>query len=237
MVGFNFRVIVVNALVLLAMSSALKAQEVMPSPRQKLVVIELFQSQGCSSCPPAETNLNALANEPGVLALSYGVTYWDDLGWKDTFATDLYTQRQWNYAHYRGRDNVWTPQVYINGHTDVVGTERTQLVSAIAKAQSNGPAIQWSAGMLIVKAATNLAPADVWLVRYDPRTLQVAIGGGENSGRTLPQRNVVRELTHLGTWDGEGETFPIPNSSISELKTAALVQARDGGDILSASVQ
>jgi hypothetical protein len=210
----------------------------MSPPKQRLVVVELFQSQGCSSCPPAEANLNALASEPDVLALSFGVTYWDDLGWKDTFATDAYTYRQWSYAHYRARDTVWTPQVYINGHTDLVGNDRAQLADVIAHAQSNGPTIQWSGDTLIVKSVLHpVGASDVWLVRYDPRTLQVAIGGGENGGRTLPQRNVVRELTRLGSWEGRDETFPIPMASMSGLKTAALVQIQGGGDILSASVQ
>lgn len=238
MANQNFRTIVLSALVLLLLCPTLRAKEAMSSPRQQLVVVELFQSQGCSSCPPAEANLNALANEPGVLALSFGVTYWDNLGWKDTFATEANTQRQWSYARYRARETVWTPQVYVDGHTDLIGTDRAQLEDAIAQARSNGPAIEWSGHTLIVKATPHSGGAnDVWLVRYDPRTLQVAIGGGENSGRTLPQRNVVRELIHLGTWEGKDEAFPIPMPSATGLMTAALVQVRGGGDILSASIQ
>jgi hypothetical protein len=201
----------------------------------RLVVVELFQSQGCSSCPPAEANLNAIAGQPGIHALSYGVTYWDSLGWKDTFATKAYTDRQWAYAKYRKRDNVWTPQVYVNGHADLVGSDRAQLDQAIDHATAQGPQLSWQKGQLVVGAGKPVATCDIWLVRYDPRTLSVAIGGGENGGRTLPHRNVVRELVHLGTWDGGPRTFAVPPPSLAGLSTAALVQIEAGGDILSAS--
>lgn len=205
-------------------------------PRQ-LAVVELFQSQGCSSCPPAEANLNAIAGEPGVLALSYSVTYWDGLGWKDTFASEANTARQWDYAHYRGRDTVWTPQVYVNGDADLIGNDRLQLEAAIGHARSDGPSIAWSKESVTVSAAPARQAGDVWLVRYDPRTLRVAIGGGENRGRTLLQRNVVRELIHLGSWNGSEQAYAFPPPSLPYLMTATLVQARHGGPILSASIQ
>lgn len=137
------------------------------------------------------------------MALSFDVTYWVQLGWKDTFATPAYTDRQWEYARHRGRETVWTPQVYIDGRSDLVGSHRARLNAAIAKARQNvettGPSLRLAAGKLDVGAAAAHGKSDVWLVRYDPRTLQVAIGVGENSGRTLPHRNVVRELVHLGS--------------------------------------
>jgi hypothetical protein len=222
-----------GALPLLAISEAGCAQR-MPAP-DHLVVVELFQSQGCSSCPPAEANLNAIAGQPGILALSFGVTYWDSLGWKDTFATEAYTDRQWAYAKHRKRDNVWTPQVYVNGHADLVGTDRTQLDQAIAHANTQGPQLSWEQGQLQVSAGKPTATCDVWLVRYDPRTINVAIGAGENSGRTLPHRNVVRELVHLGTWNGTAHAFAVPPSAFKGLSTAALVQVEAGGDIVGAS--
>lgn len=225
--------LMLGALPLLAFAALGHAQErTAPAP---LVVVELFQSQGCSSCPPAEANLNAIAGQPEVLALSYGVTYWDSLGWKDTFASKAYTDRQWTYARYRGRDNVWTPQVYVDGHTDMVGADRAQLDQAIQRARTQGPQLGWNLGQLVVSAGKPAATCDVWLVRYDPRTLNVAIGAGENGGRTLPHRNVVRELVHLGTWDGGARSFAVPPPSLPGLSTAALVQVKDGGDILGAS--
>ncbi|RUL66413.1 DUF1223 domain-containing protein [Dyella dinghuensis] len=229
---------VAATLALLLRQPAVHAEDNAAAARQHLVVVELFQSQGCSSCPPAEANLNAIAGEPGVLALSFSVTYWDQLGWKDTFATDAYTQRQWDYAHHRRRDTVWTPQIYINGQTDLVGTNRSELLEAIGRAQTNGPTIDWSAQSITIGASTpSDGVADVWLVRYDPHTLRVPIGGGENGGRTLAQRNVVRDLVHLGTWNGDSVTFPLPTSSSHGLKTAALVQMQRGGRILGASVE
>jgi hypothetical protein len=228
-----------GTLLLLACGEASFAQTP-PAPSQP-VVVELFQSQGCSSCPPAEANLNAIADRPDILALSFGVTYWDNLGWKDTFATAAYTDRQWAYAHRRGRNNVWTPQVYVNGHADLVGNDRAQLTQAIAQASSraisSAPSLSWSPDHLSIGSGSPPTLCDVWLVRYDPRTIQVAIGAGENSGRTLPQRNVVRELIHLGRWDGRAQTFAVPAAPSGGLSTAAIVQARAGGDILGASKQ
>lgn len=204
-------------------------------PATPLVVVELFQSQGCSSCPPAEANLNAIAGRPDILALSYGVTYWDSLGWKDTFATKAYTDRQWAYARQRRRDNVWTPQVYVDGKADLVGSDRAQLDQTISQARIQGPELTWRDRQLIVGAGTTPVPCDVWLVRYDPRTLNVAIGAGENGGRTLPHRNVVRELIRLGSWDGKTHAFAVPAPSMPGLATAALVEASAGGEIMAAA--
>ena len=200
-----------------------------------LVVVELFQSQGCSSCPPAEANLNAIAGQPNILALSFAVTYWDNLGWKDTFASEAFTNRQYDYSHYRKQDGVYTPQVMVNGQKELVGTNRTQLDQVIADAHTQGPSLSWAKGQLVVGAGKPAAPTDVWLVRYDPRVISVAIRAGENGGRTLPHRNVVRELVNLGTWDGGAKTFNVPVSTLPGLSTAALVQIKGGGDILGAS--
>ena len=204
-------------------------------PTSPLTVVELFQSQGCSSCPPAEANLNALASRPDILALSFGVTYWDDLGWKDTFAASAYTDRQYDYAHYNHRSGVYTPQVIIDGQKDLVGSDPGQLDKAIASARLHGPVLSWGKGQLQVGAGEVKTPADVWLVRYDPRTLNVAIAAGENRGRTLPHRNVVRELVHLGVWNGSAQSFRLPAPALGGLSTAALVQLPAGGEILSAS--
>ena len=204
-----------------------------------LVVVELFQSQGCSSCPPAEANLNAIAGDPEILALSFGVTYWDQLGWKDTFAKAQYTDRQWDYARHRQRGTVWTPQVYVDGHTDLVGADRSKLDQAIAQARRSatapGPSLQLSGNKLDVGQAQPAVASDVWLVRYDPRTLDVAIRAGENGGRTLPHRNVVRQLVRLGSWNGAARSFTVLAPSEPGLSTAALVQVHTGGDIVSAA--
>jgi len=227
--------ILLGMFALLAWSGMTHAQEEPAPTNQRLVVVELFQSQGCSSCPPAEANLNAIAGQQDILALSFGVTYWDNLGWKDTFASMAYTDRQWDYARHRSLGTVWTPQVYINGHTDLVGTDRAQLDNAIAHADMHGPLLTWENQQLAVGTGKSPAMCDVWLVRYDPRTLHVAIRAGENGGRTLPHRNVVRELVHLGRWDGSSHSFAIPSSSMPGLSTAALIQIESGGEIIAAS--
>jgi hypothetical protein len=225
--------ILLGAIALLAFTQVADAQS--HPAAAPLVVVELFQSQGCSSCPPAEANLNAIAGQPNILALSFAVTYWDNLGWKDTFASEAFTNRQYDYSHYQKQDGVYTPQVVVNGQKDLVGTNRAQLDQVIAQAHTQGPSISWAKGQLWVGAGKPAAPADVWLVRYDPRTLDVAIRAGENGGRTLPHRNVVRELVNLGTWDGRAKTFNLPTPTSAGLSTAALVQIKAGGDILGAS--
>ncbi|CAN5381500.1 DUF1223 domain-containing protein [soil metagenome] len=200
-----------------------------------LTVVELFTSQGCSSCPPANANLAKLADRPDVLALSFGVTYWDQLGWKDTFASKAYTDRQWAYAKGLHHAQVWTPQVVVNGRTDVVGTKLAEIEGAARKApMAAGPALSVSAGVLTVGAAKP-AKADVWLVRYDPAIVQVPVKRGENTGKTLPHRNVVREMTRLGAYNGQALTYRLPAGADPRLRTAILVQAGPGGPILAAA--
>lgn len=187
--------------------------------------------------PPADANLNAIAGKPGILALSFGVTYWDGLGWKDTFAQPKFTARQYDYAHHRGRNQVWTSQVYVDGKTDLVGSDRARLDQAIAGTHTSGPSLSWNGSQLSVAAGTASSPCDVWLVRYDPPTLDVAIKAGENDGRTLSHRNVVRQMVNLGSWGGNARTFDLRAASTDGLATAVLIQEKSGGPILSASKQ
>ncbi len=201
-------------------------------------VVELFTSQGCSSCPPANANVAKLSNRPDILALSFGVTYWDSLGWKDTFASKAYTDRQWDYARGLRHDNVATPQVVINGRRDVVGATPGEIERAAAATApvAGGPALTLSADRVSLAAAARPArPAVVWLVRYDPSTVQVPVRRGENTGKTLPHKNVVRELVRLGAFDGRAETLKLPAATNAALKTAILVQAGPGGPILAAA--
>jgi hypothetical protein len=201
-------------------------------------VVELFQSQGCSSCPPANANLIALSQRPDVLALSFGVTYWDQLGWKDTFASPQYTARQWDYARALRHDNVFTPQVVVNGRLDGVGAQPGEIEQLMRRAERTapGPALNLAAGEVTIGAAAKPARgADVWLVRYDPRIVQVAIRRGENGGRTLPHRNVVRELVRLGAWNGQAARFTLPAPHDPALRNAVLVQIVGAGPILAAA--
>ncbi|MFM2020620.1 MAG: hypothetical protein RJB02_328, partial [Pseudomonadota bacterium] len=149
------------------------------------VVVELFQSQGCSSCPPANLALNAIADRRDVIALNFSVTYWDRLGWKDIFADPEYTQRQYNYASALGDSNVYTPQVILNGKRAIVGNKPGEINRAVAATTglSGGPAISVTGNTATIGAGSGKAA--IWLVRYDPRLQNVAIKSGENTGRTL----------------------------------------------------
>jgi len=202
-----------------------------------LAVVELFTSQGCSSCPPANDNVAALADRKDVLALSFGVTYWDYLGWKDTFASAANTERQRAYDRTLHGDGPFTPQVVIDGRADTVGIRKADIEGLIARERlAGGPALSVAGEALKLGAAarpSGARPADIWLVRYDPRVVQVPIKRGENSGRTLPHRNVVRALTRLGAWNGSSATLRLPPAPTG-LSTAVLVQSSDGGPILAA---
>jgi hypothetical protein len=202
------------------------------------VVVELFQSQGCSSCPPANANLATVADKPGVIALNFSVTYWDDQSWKDTFAQPKFTARQWDYAHAFRRGNVFTPQIVVDGRHDGVGANSGDFAHLVGSgaADAAGPSVGLAAGAATIGAgAKPAADADVWLVRYDPRVLQVPIKGGENGGRTLPHKDIVRELVRIGGWNGAAETLPLPPASQPGLISAILVQTPHGGPILAAA--
>ena len=197
------------------------------------VVVELFTSQGCSSCPPANASLAAISNRPGVLALSFGVTYWDYLGWKDTFAKPEFTQRQVGYERSLGHDGPFTPQIVVNGSSDTVGNRLSDVERIVTRAHLDGPQITLDGTTVSIGAANSSSSADVWLVRYDPRTINVSVARGENEGVTLPHKNVVRELTRIGSWSGQRTSYKISPSQ-DGLATAILVQQPNGGAILAA---
>ena len=202
------------------------------------VVVELFQSQGCSSCPPANANLLTVVDRPEVLALSFGVTYWDQLGWKDSFASPQFTERQWDYAHALRHDGVFTPQVVVNGRLDGVGADKGEFAALIRRGDRgpSGPSLSLAAGSVSIGAAAAPAVgAEVLLVRYDPRLVQVAVRRGENGGKTLPHRNVVRQLVRLGRWTGTAERFALPPASEPGLAQAVLLQTSGAGPILAAA--
>lgn len=200
------------------------------------IVVELFQSQGCSSCPPANAYVNGIVDRPDVLALSFAVTYWDNLGWKDVFASQTFTDRQWAYAHASGRGEVFTPEVVVNGRHDVVGSDHAALDRALRDGANDAPAasVAIAGGRVSVAARHPARPDDVWLVRYDPSTIEVRVTRGENDGRTLPHRNIVKQLVRLGTWTGSAASFAVPAAPAPGLQTAALVQVAHGGPILAA---
>ena len=198
-------------------------------------VIELYQSQGCSSCPPALAVLDRIADRPDVLALNFAVTYWDQLGWKDIYARPEYTARQWAYSRAQGRGNVQTPQLIVNGRAAVLGSRQPEVEAAIAKfARLAGPDIAVKGANVTVAAGKAAKPATVWLVAYDPRNVAVPVRAGENSGRTLPHRNIVKQLVAIGSWNGKAASYTAP-AAPAGLKRAVLVQAGAGGPIVAAA--
>ena len=203
--------------------------------QKPLTVVELFQSQGCSDCPPANANVMALSSRPDLLTLSFGVTYWDYLGWKDTFASPQYTARQWDYAHALHHSEVYTPQVVVNGRADIVGRDRGALEALIAReANASAPAVGIAQNTVSVGAGQSGAH-QVWLVRFDPKIENVPIARGENGGITLPHKNVVKELVKLGEWNGRPVSFAVPAARQPGLKQAVLVQSGPGGAIVAAA--
>jgi hypothetical protein len=200
-------------------------------------VVELFQSQGCSSCPPANASLIEYSTRPDVLALNFAVDYWDRLGWKDTFARPEYTQRQYDYAHAMHGSGVYTPQIVVNGRVDGVGDEVSEMEALARKTDrgASGPELRIEGGEVLVGAGT--APsrgANVWLALYDPRTVEVAVPRGENAGHTLPHKNIVHRLVLLGHWNGQPARFPQPVGEAG-LARAVLVQGAGTGPILAAA--
>ena len=219
-------------LAVLAPLAALPLIGAAPGPAQP-VVLELFTSQGCSSCPPADSAVAKAADRPDVIALSFSVTYWDHLGWKDTFARPEFTDRQVAYNKALGQGAPYTPEVVAGGRAGGVGNTPRAVDQLIAQGRTQATTmVTAQAGK--VSVAAGVAPrrgADVWLVSYDPRVIQVPVKAGENGGKTLPQRNVVRGLKRLGAWTGQAATYAAPTVDPS-LRSVVIVQGKDAGPIL-----
>jgi len=196
-------------------------------------VIELYQSQGCSSCPPANAVLNGLADRKDLITLSFAVTYWDYLGWKDRFAQPAFTQRQKDYMTAYRRPNVSTPQMVINGKGFIVGTSADAVAQGLKAYARGGPEPDIALGGNRLTVGAGRGAGQVWLVRYDPKSLDVPINAGENKGRTLPHRHIVKSLVKIGDWSGQALTLDVPPAPAG-LRTAVLLQAGLGGPIVAA---
>jgi hypothetical protein len=203
------------------------------------VVVELFTSQGCSSCPPADRLLGELAGRDDVLPLSFHVTYWDRLGWPDTFGLEHSTRRQEVYADWLGQRRVYTPQMVIGGRIDVVGSARGRVLEAIELLKAHapsGPALT-VAGDRLALGEGDQADAAIWLIGFDDHH-DVIIERGENRGRTLRYHQVVRELSQLGQWHGGAIEFDLPLAALGAAGrdgAAVLVQRLRDGAILAAT--
>ncbi len=203
-----------------------------PCRAGRLVVAELFTSQGCSSCPPADALLTELARtRPDVLALAFHVTYWDRLGWPDPYALAAATDRQRAYAAVLGLDGIYTPQLVVDGVTDVVGSDRPAVLSALdrARAAAAGVSLTLSRAADGVTVTVGAGPAgtraSLLLVGYDTAHRTV-VAHGENAGRTLTESNIVRGLVRVGEWHGAPLSLhaALPGGA----DVAAILQAPDG---------
>ena len=220
--------LVLGAIVLAAVSAQGAGAPARP------VVVELFTSQGCSSCPPADAFVETLAREDGVVALTRPVTYWDQLGWKDTLARQGNTQLQRAYATRGGEGaGVYTPQIMVQGRYGAVGSDRVTTRGLIAKAaRMIGPAIAVRDGFVAV--AGSKGTGDVMLIALKS-SVTVRIGRGENSNRTVRYSNVVVGETRIGRWTGATQSFAIPVSAIKVAgadRYAIIVQSPGYGPVL-----
>lgn len=199
-----------------------------------LPVVELFTSQGCSSCSPANANLIKISNRRDVLALSFSVTYWDYLGWKDTYGKPEFTERQIAYEPALKQASPYTPQMVVNGTATTVGNSPPEVESLLADAPPlRGPLLAINQDHVDVGAGSEADTADIWLVRYDPQITAVPVARGENTGAKLEHTHVVHRLDRLGSWDGHQVSFALSRAPAG-LKTVILVQRCNGGPILSA---
>jgi hypothetical protein len=223
-----------------------------------LSVVELFQSQGCNSCPPTNANLlratsSSAATLPNAIFLTYHVTYWDYLGWKDTFGNNAFDRRQRDYVRGLGLRNAFTPQVIVNGRASGVGNTKAGLAQVLKEGGAGqiAPAVEIA---IIRDSGTNdedlvvqVSPPhhdavvghdlDVWLVRYDPSEVNVAIKAGENRNEVLPHKNVVRSVQKVGVVRGDRNDAGVVSIARTNdgLGGVILVQDGVGGPILAAA--
>ena len=208
---------------------AMLLSSVAAAAQTRPVVVELFTSQSCSSCPPADRLLGELAKRPDIVALGFHITYWDGTSWHDPFARKESTDRQTAYDRRLTGGQVYTPQMVIDGTEDVIGSDRTMVLAALDKTRPVAVApVSFAADRrsVAIGAGTAISGASVLLARYTlSRTTEVK--GGENAARTLVDTNGVTALSTLGTWDGKAVSFPIEPPADGE-GLAVLVQAPDG---------
>jgi hypothetical protein len=206
---------------------------------QPKAVVELFTSQGCSSCPPADKVIGDLAKDPSVIALSMPIDYWDYLGWKDTLADSRFSARQKAYSQMRGDRDVYTPQVIVNGATQVIGSDVNQIKTAISDTRKGATVMSVPVSMSVsgkhmnvsVAAATDAPLAnhgEVWICSVS-KAVPINVGRGENRGRELTYYNVVRSWLKVGDWTGNAASWSVPLENISrDGVDAAVVYVQDG---------
>ncbi len=208
-------------------------------------VVELFTSQGCSSCPPADRYLGELARRDGIVALSFHVDYWDYIGWKDTFALPQSTARQRRYGRSLDARYIYTPQMIVDGVADAVGSRSDEVEKAIAEARLSTrnvlptrlAASARDRATIKIGAEPGMPPADIWLIEFDSRRT-VDVRRGENSGRQLTYHNVVRNIRKVGHWRGDTVEIPVDLAPMREAGRdgcVVIVQKERGGPVFGAA--
>lgn len=204
-------------------------------------LVELFTSQGCNSCPPANAFLGDLARRQDIVALSFHVDYWDYIGWKDLFATRATTDRQRAYARVLKQRYVYTPEMVVEGSAHDTGREPAVIERLLSKAQGRAtrratPALARTAdgglAVTLEEFALDGAPAEVVLALYDRRHA-IPVASGENQGRLIETVNVVRRLESLGAWSGTAASWTVADADLQPGRGAAvIVQRADHGPVL-----
>jgi len=231
----NARAAVPLALAMLLIAFAVRADQPVPATVDDMpVVVELFTSQGCSSCPPADALLGRLAGRHDVLPLAFHVEYWDYIGWKDPFASKISTERQYSYGHALGLNMVYTPQMVIGGTHDAVGSDEGSVTHAI-ETDANRPKLKLSVvrdangGYKVeIPAGTATAPATVWVALFD-HAHKTPVQRGENSGSTLTEFNIVREWRKIGEWNGHAVEIALNLTPESDEYDACAILVQEGG--------
>jgi hypothetical protein len=232
--------------VVLALVFAVSSTRAEPrSSASQPVVVELFTSQGCSSCPPADAYLTQLSRDSTILALSMHVDYWNGLGWKDPFSSAAVTARQRSYARNLGAHYVYTPQMVVMGAAHAVGSNHAEVARLIANARArtvDAPTVtidHTARNALTIRVGAGPAKgrATVWLLSYDTRH-ETKVAAGENGGRTLAYSNVVRSIRSVGSWDGSAASLTVDVTEEMDdgyQNCAVLVQAGETGPIIAST--
>ena len=201
------------------------------SPAKRSTVVELFTSQGCSSCPPADELLGDLASRPDIIALGFHVDYWDSLGWRDRYSMAEATRRQRDYVEALRLSSAFTPQIVIDGRESFVGSDRRRIEAALSRPSGSMPIeVSIANGEMVVSLSerNDHQRYDVEMAAYLARAT-TPIGRGENSGRTLTEFDIVRQFRRLGVWEGESTTFRIRLDTFPSDADRAAVLIQQGG--------
>jgi hypothetical protein len=232
------------AIAVLALCATLTAAHAQTAPpRRSPTVVELYTSQGCTQCPRANRLLGEFSREPDVLALTFAVSYWDYLGWRDTFAQPLFTDRQRDFSQRQRRRSLFTPQLVFNGVREASAYDWDEARAILDEAKAQAPIVgapridvQRLPGnrvrVTVGQGAAPAEPADIWTMSFDPGPVMVYVASGENARRRVAHYNLVRGIYRIGRWDGSAAYFQRDGCTP---QCAAIIQEPNGGRILAAS--